>query len=801
MSEFPYFLLVTLLILREDGLRGLDSALIVTNRDVDNFVEDAQQLPELIHQQFLKTDVTESVAVFTLKVYVRDAASRQGLKGASVELFVNYVLSSSTLTSEDGSAVLRVPYSPQQSVTIVGSLNGYVLTPLPWKASKMPIFSSVTLSLVSQTQGNIWLFEDSVLITGKISESLPNVQFQKNLLTVPECNISTITAYLTVPQPTAEKSIFYNTMGVLISKSGYRSIELKPVAAVSVELSCKSREVQVTGPIQISLLLPDNSGLSVSDPVPAWAFDSKAGAWVNQGLGIVTRQDGALVWSYTAPHLGFWIAAPFPSSSGLMGSASHMDFHQHAYLLMAVLSGGILIVSGILMVLLCDCRCFSCVQPPKRTKDIHMDLFKRDQTTSTNSMYQQQFSFKDSDGYEDTTQKADVSNFNLQTNFSTHSNGRKLNHYVDSRKLPGAHQLYDNIGNVAQQAFTASYAPHYINACQAVRPEGGSDQTRAPVALSEKVLLSERVAHVYHQPVAVLQAAELLLSAEQPSRSMPATLPRPGAGCEAQAEGLRKDNLTQTHPRAPPLSETHRQRSEEQQASEGSKGSRSSARAWGHFNTLLESVSVPGTLNEAAVMGPLCSDHQGTSEQNLRELSKSKPSPHPRAWFVSLEGKPVAQIRHSVLDLHKCLHKASERRNTSLDSGVDMNEHVAGGGSRKMERERTFVRSTAPSSGGGRTQRLCSANDDVDLSSSESATTCTPEDPSLRSLLDGAGGAVPDIPEEQDGGADTSSAQEDSESRSTPSPRRLRKPKDKRRADRQRSTWLMKEERPLMKLN
>ncbi|XP_076118978.1 protein FAM171B-like [Alosa pseudoharengus] len=727
MSEFPYFLVVTLLILSEDGLRGLDSALVVTNRDVDNFVEDAQQLPELIHQQFLKTDVTESVAVFTLKVHVRDAASRQGLKGASVELFVNYVLSSSTLTSEDGSAVLRVPYSPQQSVTIVGSLNGYVLTPLPWKASKMPIFSSVTLSLVSQTQGNIWLFEDSVLITGKISESLPNVQFQKNLLTVPECNISTITAYLTVPQPTAEKSIFYNTMGVLISKSGYRSIELKPVAAVSVELSCKSREVQVTGPIQISLLLPDNSGLSVSDPVPAWAFDSKAGAWVNQGLGIVTRQDGALVWSYTAPHLGFWIAAPFPSSSGLMGPASHMDFHQHAYLLMAVLSGVILIVSGILMVLLCDC----------------------------------------------------------------------------SRKLPGAHQLYDNIGNVAQQAFTASYAPHFINACQAVRPEGGSDQTRVPVALSEKVFLSERVVHVYNQPVALLQAAELLLSAEQPSSSMPATLPRPGAGYEAQAEALSKDNLTQTYPRAPPLSETHRQRSEEQQASEGSKGSRSSARAWGHFNTLLESVSVPGTLNEAAVMGPLCSDHQGTSEQNLRELSKSKPSPHPRAWFVSLEGKPVAQIRHSVLDLHKCLHKASERKNTSLDSGVDMNEHVAGGGSRKMERERTFVRSTVPSSGGGRTQRLCSANDDVDLTSSESATTttCTPEDPSLRSLMDGAGAAVPDIPEEQDGGADTSSAQEDSESRSTPSPRRLRKPKDKRRADRKRSTWLMKEERPLMKLN
>lgn len=59
--------------------------------------------------------------------------------------------------------------------------------------------------------------------------------------------------------------------------SGYRSIELKPLAAVSVELSCSSRELQVIGPIQIILPLPDNSGLRVSDPVPAWAFHSQTG--------------------------------------------------------------------------------------------------------------------------------------------------------------------------------------------------------------------------------------------------------------------------------------------------------------------------------------------------------------------------------------------------------------------------------------------------------------------------------------------------------------------------------------------
>lgn len=432
-----------------------------------------------------------------------------------------------------------------------------------------------------------------------------------------------------------------------------------------------------------------------------------------------------------------------------------------------------------------------------------MDLLKIDQTTSTTSMHQQGDAYKDSEGHDDTAHRVEISDFNLQANSSNHSKGRQLNHYVDSRDLPSV-RLYEKVGNLTEQASAASCVPHFISGCQV---EGGPDQMRVPIALSEKLFLSERVVHVYNQSVTLLQAADFLLSARQPSSSdlKSATLPRQGAGSyESQAEALSKDNLTQTYPRVPPQSDAHRQRSKEQQASERSKASCSSEGVWERFNTLLESVSVPGTLNEAAAMGPvLGSDHQGMSEQNLRELSKNKPPPHPRAWFVSLEGKPVGQVRHSVLDLQKCLRRASEINTTSLDSGVDMNEHVAGGSSRRLERERTFVRIATPSDG-SRTQRLCSTTDDMDLNSTESTTTatCTPEDPSLRSLLDSAGtGAVPDIPEEEDVGTDLSSAQEDSEARSTPSPHRLRKAKDKRRADRQKSTWLKREERPLMKLS
>lgn len=38
------------------------------------------------------------------------------------------------------------------------------------------VFSSVTMSLLGRTQGNIWLFEDSVLITGKTSGTVNAVK-------------------------------------------------------------------------------------------------------------------------------------------------------------------------------------------------------------------------------------------------------------------------------------------------------------------------------------------------------------------------------------------------------------------------------------------------------------------------------------------------------------------------------------------------------------------------------------------------------------------------------------------------
>lgn len=202
--------------------------------------------------------------------------------------------------------------------------------------------------------------------------------------------------------------------------AAFRSVELKPVAAVSVLLRSGAEELQVRGPIQISLPLGRGTRLRAADTVPAWTFDPDTGekredlaggpsepnpraaqrgrsrvplgfdvlrtpgsvfpegAWENQGLGIVRSVGERLVWTYTASHLGHWMAAPLPSSDGTSGSRRRGDFtpcllclsalddpghggsvdfpSYHTYLLMGVLGGTLAAVVGSLSLLLCHCR-------------------------------------------------------------------------------------------------------------------------------------------------------------------------------------------------------------------------------------------------------------------------------------------------------------------------------------------------------------------------------------------------------------------------------------------------------------
>uniref|UniRef100_A0A1A7X7U3 Membrane-associated ring finger (C3HC4) 7 n=1 Tax=Iconisemion striatum TaxID=60296 RepID=A0A1A7X7U3_9TELE len=731
---------------------------------------------------------------FALKVLLRDLVTRQALAGASVDVYVNHTLTGSVQAGESGEVLLWVSYSPGLSLTLLGHKEGYVPTPLPWSTSKKPIFSAVTMLLLPHSQGNIWLFEDSVLITGKLpdSSSKPKVKFPKNLLTLADkSNISSLMAYLTVPQHHLEKDCANCTPGIISSKSVLRNVELKAVAAISVLLRSGGKELQVRGPIQISLPLGLNTHLRASDTVPAWAFNLKTGAWENHGLGIVQTVGDELVWTYTASHLGYWIAAPHPLSKGYLGHASSMDFiSYHTYLLMGILGGTLVIVIGFLSLLLCHCGGSHREPRRRRARFSKLTVVKKDQTTSTHM--EEGLLFRSGDN---SLASCSVS----CESSSTPRHKANYNIYVEDPGSLTTAPPYDNIAGDRMKGL--HHPPHYINSEEVARIREKAEQNRAN--MNTENFFQDKLVHLYNQPLAIIQAPELF-GAQELSGCKSNTFPRNGMEYDVHSEPAGKDNYTQTLPKVP---HHHSQGgSSAQQSNEDDPqpletpppGQGPNASVWGRYSNLLESsVSVPGTLNEAAGMEAFGRGHtselQGISERTLLELTRGKSSSsHPRAWFVSLDGKPAAQVRHSIIELQG-RHRPPSSNDTSLDSGVDMNEPQQN--IRDSERERPLIRGSSfpHHSRGGR------YGEEQDLSSSESGTTatCTPEDPSLRNILDGSSGAIPNIPEERDG-MDTSSAQEDSESRGTPPPRRLRKVREKGKAEK-RSTKHVRDGRPLTK--
>uniref|UniRef100_A0A5F9D043 Family with sequence similarity 171 member B n=1 Tax=Oryctolagus cuniculus TaxID=9986 RepID=A0A5F9D043_RABIT len=712
--------------------------------------------------------LTVPVSMFMLKVQVNDIISRQYLSQAVVEVFVNYTKTNSTVTKNNGAVLIKVPYKLGLSLTIIAYKDGYVLTSLPWKTGRMPIYSSVTLSLFPQSQANIWLFEDTVLITGKLADakSQPSVQFSKALIKLPDNHhISNVTGYLTVLQQFLKVDNFLYSTGITLSKPGFENIELTPLAAICVKIYSGGKELKVDGPIQISLPLLHTNDISVGDRIPAWTLDMNTGSGANEDSKDITAY--------------------------------------HTVFLTAILGGTIVIVIGFFVVLLCYCR-GKCGTPQKRERNItKLEVLKRDQTTSTTHINHIS-SVKVALKAEEKSQLFNAKN-------STHSPQKKEPANAEPEERVSMVKTRDNfkIYNEDVAFLSVNQNTYSRNATQSLEPNVGSRQpnhinnnvsSSLGDAQEEKRYLTgnegvfghshipEQLMHIYSQPIAILQTSDLFSTPEQLHAAKSATLPRKGQLVYGQLmEPVNRENFTQTLPKMPMHSHAQPPEArEEDMVLEGQQSLPSQTSDWSRYSSsLLESVSVPGTLNEAVVMTPFSSELQGISEQTLLELSKGKPSPHPRAWFVSLDGKPVAQVRHSFIDLKK--GKRAQSNDTSLDSGVDMNELHS---SRKLEREKTFIKSMH--------QPKILYLEDLDLSSSESGTTvCSPEDPALRHILDGGSGVIMEHPGEESLGR--KSTVEDFEANTSPTRKRGRPPLAKR--DSKTNIWKKREERPLIPIN
>lgn len=171
----------------------------------------------------------------------------------------------------------------------------------------------------------------------------------------------------------------------------------------------------------------------------------------------------------------------------------------------------------------------------------------------------------------------------------------------------------------------------------------------------------------------------------------------------------------------------------------------------GEGRGLSESLSIPAALGETGLV-EINSEDTLLAEKTLMELRGGKPLPHPRAWFVSLDGRSNAHIRHSYIDLQRagCQGNAqstggqqgngrggrhSNGNDASLDSGVDLNEPRVGRRGREVEREERQAekdRSKSVAAAMAYTQLVYV--DDLDAGGSEE-DKCSPQDSKTGPIL------------------------------------------------------------------
>ncbi|XP_053779027.1 protein FAM171A1 [Desmodus rotundus] len=236
------------------------------------------------------------------------------------------------------------------------------------------------------------------------------------------------------------------------------------------------------------------------------------------------------------------------------------------------------------------------------------------------------------------------------------------------------------------------------------------------------------------------------------------------------------------------------------------------SREWSPQNTSMsESLSIPASLNDAA-LAQMNSEVQLLTEKALMELGGGKPLPHPRAWFVSLDGRSNAHVRHSYIDLQRAGRNGSN--DASLDSGVDMNEPKSArkgrGDPLSLPQNHPPVQEhpqKEPRAADSTAYTQLVYLEDMDQSGSECGTTvCTPDDSALRCLLDSSsrrsGGQLPSLQEE----TTKRTADVPAEPLASPDQRRSAHEDDEDdddddQGEDKKSPWQKREERPLMAFN
>ncbi|XP_049915299.1 protein FAM171A2 isoform X1 [Epinephelus moara] len=794
-----------------------------------------------------------------IKVQVFDNSDLSPLADAQVEVHGNQTILASSRAGSDGVVRVSFLYRTGTWVIITASKQDYVTNSVPWHSSRIPLYASVSLYLLVQRPGTLILYDDvlQVLSGSPGARNQPLVQLQRKSLQLPSnSNYTALSAALTTARTQYEIGGFPFLLGQETNSSGAETgwTDLTALAVVSIQLFDKDgRAIQVSDPIHISVPLPSDTRNRMATSVPAWLYQPKTGLWVRNGTGYIKKDGPQFVWNVVVPQMGYWLAA-FPSSSGL--GLSHPGLRDittyHTLFLLSILGSLALLVLILLCVLLYYCRCGErrrrrkCLKPRRQQGKPHvanLNGAKRDQGTSTSRLNLICGGHVESDPSNDKSDMSPSRDYqSSREDLTKHVPAHMLRHAKGKNasgpqrgesfpmKVTRATETNNLDNPLLHEDYNRSYSPMESKESEYHRHHNANDnrgyssdppspprfqgyvpsQSDKPPEYSAAAADSlARPTSLNTQPGQIIFCSSIDQMKENMYRSMVPTLVIPAHYMRLPSEFSKdgKDQKDQDKDGAQMGGgqQHHHHHSQKQgQQQGGSQGDDSEDPSWASDSSG-GPVTIPVLFNDST-MAQMNGELQALTEKKLLELGVKQ---HPRAWFISLDGRNNAHVRHSYIDAGNDLSgggggvggflggPSSAGRDVNLEPPLESQERKSGV-NRKGKDERWGTggrKGHGVSSSGGKCYSKLAYPDHSEPSSSEGRPV-SPEENSLTPLLDegpsSRGSTIPRRGRSRVNSSRSSNSENRRDSMTSPED----DPDDK--DENKKSPWQKIEDRPLM---